>query len=84
MEAITVDALTYRYARTVALDALELRVPEGSVYALLGPNGSGKTTLMQILTGMRRFSVGHAAVLGTDVRALTAREGVYTFSWEVP
>ncbi len=74
MEAITVDALTYRYARTVALDALELRVPEGSVYALLGPNGSGKTTLMQILTGMRRFSVGHAAVLGTDVRALTARD----------
>ncbi len=74
MSAITTQALTYRYGRTVALEALDLDVPEGVVYALLGPNGSGKTTLLQILTGLRRVTHGHATVLGTDVRHLSVRD----------
>lgn len=68
MGAITTQGLTYRYGRTLALDAVDLDVPEGAVYALLGPNGSGKTTLLQILAGIRRAPHGTATVLGTDVR----------------
>ena len=74
MAAITTTQLTYRYGSTVALDHLDLSVPEGAVYGLLGPNGSGKTTLMQLLTGMRRMATGHATILGTDVRALGVRD----------
>lgn len=74
MGAITTHALTYRYGRTRALDNFSLDVPEGVVYALLGPNGSGKTTLLQILAGMRLADTGTASVRGTDVRRFTARD----------
>ena len=71
MSAISTQDLTYRYGKTVALDALSLDVPEGVVYALLGPNGSGKTTLLQILSGLRRLSIGHASVLGVPLQSIT-------------
>lgn len=74
MGAITTQALTYRYGRTLALENLELNVPEGVVYALLGPNGSGKTTLLQILAGLRRLVLGEASVLGMPVQLVTPKD----------
>jgi ABC-2 type transport system ATP-binding protein len=74
MPAIEAERLTYRYGRTAALRHLDLLVPDGALYALLGPNGSGKTTLLQILTGLRRAASGRAAVLGVDCRALSWRD----------
>jgi ABC-2 type transport system ATP-binding protein len=70
MNVIDVERLTYSYGRVTALRDVELAVPEGALYALLGPNGSGKTTLLQVLMGLRRPSRGRAAVLGVDTRAL--------------
>jgi ABC-2 type transport system ATP-binding protein len=74
MQAIEATKLGYRYGKHVALSDLDLAVPEGSLYALLGPNGSGKTTLLQILMGLRRPTSGHVALMGTDSHALTLRE----------
>lgn len=74
MHAIHVADLTYRYGRTTALDRFDLEIPEGALYALLGPNGSGKTTLLQVLTGLRRAGAGRATVLGIDSRKLTYRD----------
>jgi ABC-2 type transport system ATP-binding protein len=54
-----------------ALDDLSLSVPDGALYALLGPNGSGKTTLLQILMGLRRARHGHVSVLGVDPSAFS-------------
>jgi ABC-2 type transport system ATP-binding protein len=64
--AINVSKLSYRYGRTHALRNLDLVVPHGAFYALLGPNGSGKTTLLQLLAGIRHASEGRAEVLGKD------------------
>ncbi|MDO9445272.1 MAG: ATP-binding cassette domain-containing protein, partial [Dehalococcoidia bacterium] len=50
--------LTKSYGGHAALDAVDLRVAEGSVYGLVGPNGSGKTTLLSILAGLRRPTSG--------------------------
>src|SRR5690606_20180448 len=50
---------------------LDLAIPEGAFYALLGPNGSGKTTLLQLLAGLRRPRTGTVRLFGTDSRALT-------------
>lgn len=74
MPVIEVSNLTYRYGKIAALRELDLAVPQGALYALLGPNGSGKTTLLQILMGLRRPSAGRVRLMGEDSSALTLRE----------
>lgn len=56
-----------RGGRTVALDGLDLDVPEGGVFGFLGPNGSGKTTTIRIMLGLVRASEGSVHVMGSDV-----------------
>ena len=71
---IEASHLTYRYGRTTALDDLSVAVPEGALYALLGPNGSGKTTLLQIIMGLRRQSAGTLSIFGVQRDALTRQQ----------
>ena len=51
----------------VALDGLNLDIPEGEFFGLLGPNGAGKTTTIGILTTRVRATSGTAIVAGADV-----------------
>ncbi|MCJ7709208.1 MAG: ATP-binding cassette domain-containing protein [Chloroflexi bacterium] len=77
--AIRVEGLTKRYPRgVIALDALSMAVPTGSVFGLLGPNGAGKTTCLRLLAGLTRPTGGRAIVGGTVVEAdaLAARRGL--------
>ena len=71
MNVVEVSGVTYKYGRVTALRDVSFAVPEGALYALLGPNGSGKTTLLQILMGLRRPHSGHASILGVETTALT-------------
>src|SRR5215216_4739622 len=64
---IEATGLTKRYGKVVALDGLDIEVPEGSVLGLLGPNGAGKTTLVRVLATLLRPDAGRAEVLGLDV-----------------
>jgi len=65
--ALLVDRLSKVYADgTLALDALELRVPAGSFFGLLGPNGAGKTTLIGAAAGLVRAQAGKLFVFGHD------------------
>ncbi|HET7304388.1 MAG TPA: ATP-binding cassette domain-containing protein [Segeticoccus sp.] len=66
-DAVIARGLVKRYQDVVALDGLDLRVPEGSVLGVLGPNGAGKTTAVRILTTLLRPDVGSATVAGVDV-----------------
>ena len=63
---ITVEGLTKRYGKAVAVDGISFTVAEGEVLALLGPNGAGKTTTVEILEGYRRADQGRIEVLGFD------------------
>ena len=65
--AITATGLRKAYGEHVVLDGIDLRIPQGSVYALLGPNGAGKTTTVHILSTLIRADAGEAAVAGHDV-----------------
>jgi ABC-2 type transport system ATP-binding protein len=67
MESVVTEGLRKRYGETVALDGLDLAVPEGTVCGLLGPNGAGKTTAVRILSTLLRFDGGRAEVAGFDV-----------------
>jgi ABC-2 type transport system ATP-binding protein len=64
---ITVNGLTKRYARTVAVDHISFQVEKGQIVGFLGPNGAGKTTTMRILTCFLPPSEGTATVAGFDV-----------------
>lgn len=59
--------LTRRYGTTVALEDLNLEIPQGAVYGFIGPNGAGKTTTMRILTTLLTPSSGQAWVAGQAV-----------------
>jgi ABC-2 type transport system ATP-binding protein len=59
--------LSRRYGSTVALDQLNLQIPQGAVYGFIGPNGAGKTTTMRILTTLLLPSAGEAWVAGHSV-----------------
>lgn len=65
--AIEITRLVKRFGDAVALDGIELAVPQGSVFGFLGPNGAGKTTALRILTGLARPTAGAARILGADV-----------------
>jgi ABC-2 type transport system ATP-binding protein len=65
--AIETSGLVKTFGTTRALDGVDLRIREGSVYGLLGPNGAGKTTTIRILSTLLRPDAGTATVLGHDV-----------------
>ena len=64
---IAVAGLRKSYDDQVVLDGVDLSVPAGSVYALLGSNGAGKTTTVRILATLLRADSGTAVVAGHDV-----------------
>jgi len=70
--AIEAEGLVKQYGKTRALDGLDLRVEQGTVYGLLGPNGAGKTTAVRVLTTLLRADAGRARVLGRDVASQAA------------
>ncbi len=63
---IATRGLTRRFGKTTAVDALELQVPRGSVFAFLGKNGAGKTTTIRLLLDLLDKTAGTATVLGLD------------------
>lgn len=58
----------------VALQGLDLRVPQGEMLALVGPSGAGKSTLLNILGGLDSPSAGRCEVAGVDLTRLSAGE----------
>lgn len=64
--AIEARDLGRRYGRRWALARLDLVVPEGSFFLLVGANGSGKTTFLRLASSAERRSRGELTVLGRD------------------
>ncbi len=62
--AIELENVTKRFGKHVAVDGLDLRVPEGSIYGFIGPNGSGKTTTLRMILRIIQPDSGTVRVLG--------------------
>ncbi len=67
LSMIKVQALTKKYAHTIAVDQISFEVARGQIVGFLGPNGAGKTTTMRMLTCFLSPSAGTATVAGFDV-----------------
>lgn len=68
------QGLTRRFDDTVALDAVDLELRQGSVIGLVGRNGSGKSTLLNVVLGLTLPTSGSARTFGVDVAKLTSGE----------
>ena len=67
--AVATHGLSMRYGKQTALDGIDLRVPEGAVYVLIGANGAGKSSAMKALLNLERVDAGRAEVFGLDTIA---------------
>ena len=72
MEAIRTEHLSKRYKNILAVDALDLAVEQGELFALLGVNGAGKTTAIKMLSCLTRPSAGEAWLEGKSILSQAA------------
>ena len=66
--AVRTSGLRKVFGHLVAVESLDLVIPRGEVFGLLGPNGSGKTTTIRMLCGLMSPTAGEATIVGYDVR----------------
>ncbi len=64
--AIEAAGLVKRFDGTLAVDGVDISVPEGAIYGILGPNGAGKTTTLRMLLGIIDPDEGVRRVFGHD------------------
>ena len=64
--AIEASGLVKRFDDTLAVDGVDLTVPEGAIYGILGPNGAGKTTTLRMLLGIIDPDEGVRRIFGHD------------------
>ncbi len=80
--AIEIHDLTRTFNGFMAVDHLNLKIPEGQIFGFLGPNGAGKTTTVRLLTGLLSPTSGKATIAGFDIkkdaRKIRNRVGVLT------
>ena len=62
--AVSLDSVTKRFGEHTAVASLDLEIPAGSIYGLLGPNGSGKTTTIRMIIGILGPDAGNVSLLG--------------------
>ena len=65
--AIETRGLSRRFGDRLAVDRIDMHVPERSIYGFLGRNGAGKTTTIRLLLGLLRPDAGQARIAGIDV-----------------
>ena len=68
-DAIDVQGLTLRFGHLTAVDHIDLQVPYGIIFGLLGANGAGKSSIIKMLTTLLPPTSGHARVAGYDISA---------------
>ncbi|MCD8184954.1 MAG: ABC transporter ATP-binding protein [Rikenellaceae bacterium] len=67
MNAVSAHGLEKAYGKVHALREVDLEIPDGQLFGIIGPDGAGKTTLFRILTTLILADRGTAEVVGLDV-----------------
>ena len=73
MNVIETFELTKSYGKQIAIDQLNLTIPLGSIFGLIGPAGAGKTTLLRMLATLTSPTGGDATVAGVSITSSPAR-----------
>ncbi|WP_253902827.1 ATP-binding cassette domain-containing protein, partial [Corallococcus exiguus] len=73
---VSIQDVTHRYGKTVALDGISLDVPSGIRVGIVGPDGVGKSTLMALVAGAKKMQQGRVMVLDGDIADARHRRDV--------
>src|SRR5262245_2361240 len=73
---VRVEAVTHRYGKTLALDAISVDIPPGLMVGVIGPDGVGKSTLLGLLAGSKKLQHGTMTVLDGDIGDIRHRRVV--------
>ncbi|MDT4994593.1 MAG: putative spermidine/putrescine transport system ATP-binding protein [Actinoplanes sp.] len=65
--AVRLTGLRKSFGETVAVDGVDLEIPDGEFFSMLGPSGSGKTTVLRMIAGFELPSGGTVELGGSDV-----------------
>ncbi len=76
MNLLETTKLTKYFGDTHAVDAVDFRVGEGEVLALIGSNGAGKTSLVNLISGLFQPDSGQIRLRGADVTSLSVHERI--------
>ncbi|TCT14645.1 ABC-2 type transport system ATP-binding protein [Natranaerovirga pectinivora] len=68
MYVIETNNLTKQFKNFTAVNNLDLKIEEGTIYGFLGPNGAGKTTTINMLTGLFKPTSGNIKICGEEVK----------------
>ncbi|SDG92822.1 ABC transporter ATP-binding protein [Nonomuraea jiangxiensis] len=71
--ALEIRGLAKTFGDNIAVDRVDLTIPQGSFYGLVGQNGAGKTTTLSMAVGLLRPDAGTAQIFGADVWADPAK-----------
>ena len=67
MNTVSIQNLSHRYGKTLALDDVSLDIPKGATVGLIGPDGVGKSTLLSLMAGVKVIQDGRVEVLGGNM-----------------
>jgi ribosome-dependent ATPase len=73
---VSVNGVTQRYGKTVALDDVSIDIPSNRMVGLIGPDGVGKSTLLAMIAGVRKIQSGTVHSLGGDMASRRFRNEV--------
>src|SRR5262245_37254162 len=73
---VRVEAVTHRYGKTLALDAISVDFPPGLMIGVIGPDGVGKSTLLGLMAGSKKLQKGRMTVLDGDIGDIRHRRVV--------
>jgi branched-chain amino acid transport system ATP-binding protein len=74
MDFLEIRGLSKYFGRVVALENVDLGIPEGGVFSVIGPNGAGKTTLFNCITGVYPSDGGEISFAGKTLKGMKAHE----------
>src|SRR5678809_1151089 len=73
---VSIEGVTHRYKKVVALDGVSLDIPRGIMVGIVGPDGVGKSTLMALVAGSKKLQEGTITVLDGDIASAKHRRAV--------
>jgi len=80
--SISVQSVTKRFGKSLALDRVSVEVPEGELLALLGPSGCGKTTLLRVIAGLEQPDEGTVRQSDADVTKRAVKDRNFGFVFQ--